>query len=66
MNKTRRFIAGSYHLFMVLSTLIIPLLIYYGTRGQGTESFYGTVGAVLAFVILLAYLIIPNLRQSGR
>ncbi|PTX59139.1 hypothetical protein C8P63_11384 [Melghirimyces profundicolus] len=63
MNRTRRWVAGSYHLLMFLATLMIPLLIFYGSRGRGADTGYGMVGAILAFAVLLAYLIIPNLKR---
>ncbi|SDC38874.1 hypothetical protein SAMN04488112_10774 [Melghirimyces thermohalophilus] len=63
MNRSR-WIAGSYHLLTVLATLAIPLLIFFGSRNRGSESAYGVVGAILAFVLLSAYLIFSNMKRG--
>ncbi|MFD1425811.1 hypothetical protein [Kroppenstedtia sanguinis] len=62
MNRSR-WVAGTYQWMLVLLTLLIPLLIYFASRGRGLESGNGTIGAVFAFVILLSYLVISNRRR---
>lgn len=64
MDRTRM-TALIYHLFLILTTIGIPLLIIYAVKGGGEQPGYGWVGAALAFIVLLAYTLITY-RNRGQ
>ncbi|WP_141201701.1 hypothetical protein [Paludifilum halophilum] len=58
--RSRIYATAMYHILMTAATIGIPSLIYFGSRGQGNEAYYGAVGAVMAFLLLVTYLILPE------
>lgn len=52
--------ARSYNALLILLTVGIPALLVVGTWLDGDSLFYGVAVAVLAFLILLMYVVYPN------
>jgi hypothetical protein len=52
--------ARSYNALLMLLTVGIPALLVFGTWLDGDSLFYGVAVAVLAFLILLMYVVYPN------
>lgn len=61
MTRARRLAkARSYNALLMLLTVGIPALLVFGTWLDGDSLFYGVAVAVLAFLILLMYVVYPN------
>ncbi|MFC4076008.1 hypothetical protein [Salinithrix halophila] len=60
MNRVRNISAPLYHFLITGATLVIPLLIFFGMKGQGLSIVTVTSIAILSFLLLLAWLLIPN------
>lgn len=60
----RRWTSALYYTGLILLFLFIPAAIFLGTRGRGDDSYYGIIGAVIALLIFLAYLIFPNITGN--
>lgn len=61
MTRARRLAkARSYNALLILLTVGIPALLVFGTWLDGDSLFYGVAVAVLAFLILLMYVVYPN------
>lgn len=61
MTRARRLAkARSYNALLILLTVGIPALLVVGTWLDGGSLFYGVAVAVLAFLILLMYVVYPN------
>lgn len=66
MTRARRLAkARGYNAFLILLTVGIPALFIIGTWLDGEGLYFGLVAAVLAFFILLLYVVYPN-WLSGR
>lgn len=61
MSRTRRLMkARGYNIFLIVLTIGIPALLIAGTWLDRDNLFYGIVAAILAFLILLLFVVYPN------
>ncbi|GAA5345502.1 hypothetical protein [Planifilum fimeticola] len=61
MRARRRWVAFLYYAGLIAVTLFIPIAIIAGARARGFDVHYGWFAGILAFLILLAYLIYPSI-----
>lgn len=61
MRARRRWVALLYYAGLIAVTLFIPIAIIAGARARGVDVHYGWIAGILAFLILLAYLIYPSI-----
>lgn len=54
-----------YLIFLIVSTLGIPLLIVYGFEGSGDDPVAGWIAAGISFIVLLAYTLITSRKQGN-
>ncbi|MCS1351759.1 hypothetical protein [Mechercharimyces sp. CAU 1602] len=57
----RRILGTIYYIGLIVISLFIPLAIIGSVLTRGDEVTSGWVGGILAFIVLMAYLIIPNI-----
>ena len=61
MSRAKRlYRARMYNAFLIVLTIVIPVLLIVGTWLDGRDILHGILAAILAFLILLLYAIYPN------
>ena len=61
MRTRRKWTAVLYYGAPIALTLFIPIAIIAGARARGVDIQYGWFAGILAFLILLSYLIFPSI-----